>query len=195
MAAASAHRGLAHAGPQLVVERRARALLDQLLVPALHRAIPLAQVNDPAVGVAQHLDLDVAGPGEVLLDVDVAVAEGRERLVLGQGEELGELLLVVRDPHPLAAAARGGLDDDRETDPARPPRGPPRRRPACPRNPGTVGTPASLASRRAEALSPICRICSPVGPDEGDVRRPAGVGELGVLGQEPVARDGWRRRR
>jgi hypothetical protein len=30
--------------------------------------------------------------------------------------------------------------------------------------PGTVGTPASFASRRAVALSPICRICSAVGP-------------------------------
>ena len=33
-----------------------------------------------------------------------------------------------------------------------------------PGEPGTVGTPASAASRRAVALSPICRIWSPVGP-------------------------------
>ncbi len=33
-----------------------------------------------------------------------------------------------------------------------------------PGEPGTVGTPASCASRRAVALSPIWRICSPVGP-------------------------------
>ena len=33
-----------------------------------------------------------------------------------------------------------------------------------PGDPGTVGTPASWASRRAVALSPIWRICSPVGP-------------------------------
>ena len=33
-----------------------------------------------------------------------------------------------------------------------------------PGEPGTVGTPASAARRRAVALSPICRIWSPVGP-------------------------------
>ena len=33
-----------------------------------------------------------------------------------------------------------------------------------PGEPGTVGTPASCASRRAVALSPIWRIWSPVGP-------------------------------
>ena len=57
-----------------------------------------------------------------------------------------------------------------------------------PSEPGTVGTPASFASRRAVALSPICRIWSARGPDERDVRRPAGLGELGVLRQEAVAR-------
>jgi hypothetical protein len=33
-----------------------------------------------------------------------------------------------------------------------------------PAEPGTVGTPASLANRRAVALSPMARIWSPLGP-------------------------------
>ena len=41
------------------VERGARALLDQLLVAALHRAVALAQVHHLAVAVAHDLDLDV----------------------------------------------------------------------------------------------------------------------------------------
>ena len=64
----------------------------ELLVPPLHRAVPLAEVHDPAEAVAHDLDLDVPRVLQVLLDVHRAVAERRQRLVLGQAEELGELL-------------------------------------------------------------------------------------------------------
>ena len=53
-----------------------RRLLDDLLVAALHRAVALAQVDDVAVSVGEHLDLDVARPLEELLHVDLVVAEG-----------------------------------------------------------------------------------------------------------------------
>ena len=80
---------LAHPVAQVRRERRARALLDQLLVAPLHRAVALAQVDHLAGAVAHDLDLDVPrAAGQVLLDVHRAVAERRQRLVLGQPEEL-----------------------------------------------------------------------------------------------------------
>ena len=66
--------------------------------------------------VAQHLDLDVPRVLEVLLHVHRPVAEGGQRLVLRQREQLRELLAVPRDAHALPAAARRRLDDDREAD-------------------------------------------------------------------------------
>ena len=51
-----------------------------------------------------------------------------------------------------------------------------------------MGTPTSRMVRRAAALSPIRRICCGRGPDEGDLAALADLGELGVLGQEAVAR-------
>ena len=77
-------------------QRRARRFLDQLLVAALHRAVALAQVDDVAVRVAQDLELDVARAREVLLDVDLAVAERRQRLGARELERARELVGVAR---------------------------------------------------------------------------------------------------
>src|SRR3989475_11386980 len=65
---------------------------------------------------AHDLELDVARPGEVLLDVVLVRAERGERLLLGEREGLRELLRVGRYPHPLAAPAGRGLDDHGKAD-------------------------------------------------------------------------------
>ena len=49
------------AGARRRVEQRRRRLLDDLLVPALQGALALAEVDDVAVRVGEHLHLDVAG--------------------------------------------------------------------------------------------------------------------------------------
>ena len=74
---------LAHRLADLVGELRRRALLDQLLVAALGRAVALADPHAVAVLIADDLHLDVAGPGEVALDVALVAAEALERLGLG----------------------------------------------------------------------------------------------------------------
>jgi hypothetical protein len=66
------HRRLAHRLADLGRERRGRALLEQLLVAALGRAVPLADPHGVAVGVGHDLHLDVAGPGQVALEVGLA---------------------------------------------------------------------------------------------------------------------------
>src|SRR6202008_194394 len=54
--------------------------LDHLLMPALHRAVSLAEVDDVAVGIAEHLKLDVTRPLEEFLHVHLLIAEGGARL-------------------------------------------------------------------------------------------------------------------
>jgi hypothetical protein len=53
----------------------AGCLLDHLLVAALHGAVALTQMDRVAVGIGQHLDLDMARIGQVLLHVDRIVTE------------------------------------------------------------------------------------------------------------------------
>ena len=115
------------------VERGRGRLLDQLLVAALDRALALAEREHAAVLVAEHLDLDVARGHERLLEVERAVRERRLRLD-ARGRVRGlELVRPVHEPHPLAAAARDGLQQHGEAELARRPPAPQRawRRPRC----------------------------------------------------------------
>ena len=114
-----ADRGLSHLLAQVRRDERGRGLLDQLLVAALDRAVPLAEVDHLAVAVRQDLELDVAGPLDELLQVDPAVAERLLGLVAGDVVLLRERDVVVGDAHPAAAAAGDRLDDDRVADLAR----------------------------------------------------------------------------
>ena len=131
---------------------------------ALDRALALAEMHDGAVMIAEDLELDVARPLDVLLDVDVADAERRLRLALRRLERLAELAGLADDAHAAAAAAGDGLDDDRVTrDPcatlsafSSPSTGP--------SLPGRIGTPAFFIARRARALSPSRRMTFGAGP-------------------------------
>ena len=90
-----------------------RGFLDHFLVAALERAVAFEQVDDLAVGIAEDLHFDMPGREDVLLDQDMVVAETGRRLALARGERIGKLGRVVHPPHPLAAAARNRLDQDR----------------------------------------------------------------------------------
>ena len=81
----------AHLAADLVGHRDRRRLLEQLLVPALNRALALAEVHHVAVVIAEDLELDVARRLEVLLDVDVADAERRLGLALRRLERVRQL--------------------------------------------------------------------------------------------------------
>jgi hypothetical protein len=61
--------------------------------------------------VAEDLELDVAGTLEVLLDVDVAVAEGGFGLALRGPSACGSSPGLRTIPHPSPTAAGHGLDD------------------------------------------------------------------------------------
>ena len=105
-------RLFAHLAAGGLVQQRRRRFLDHLLIAALDRTFALAEIDDVAVLVAQHLDFDVAGIDDEFLDEDPVVAERRLGFRFGKTEPFGDFRGRMRDPHPLAAAAGGGLDHD-----------------------------------------------------------------------------------
>ncbi len=73
-------------------QQRGGGLLDDLLVAALHRAVPHAQRPGRALPVCDDLDLDVPRTGHEPFEEDRAVAERPHRLGTGPLEGLGEVL-------------------------------------------------------------------------------------------------------
>ncbi len=74
------YRRLSHLTPAFLAHSGGGCLLKNLLVAALHGAVALKQMNDIAVGIAEHLDLDMAGPVDVAFDEHRIVAEAVDRL-------------------------------------------------------------------------------------------------------------------
>ena len=84
---------------RIVGDRAGRGrFLDELLVPALRRAVAVAEVHAVAVRVGEDLQLDVARAGEVALDVALGPAEVRLRLALRRLERAGGVVGVVARP-------------------------------------------------------------------------------------------------
>jgi hypothetical protein len=92
-------------------------LLDELLVAPLRGAVALADRDDRAGGVAQQLDLDMAGRPDLALQEDRPVTERRRRLGRTGGQCRGQLRRRRHPTHPPSAAAGGRLDEQREADP------------------------------------------------------------------------------
>ena len=107
------HGGRAHGVADVVGEIGRRALLYQLLVAPLGRAVAFAEPDRAAVLVGEHLHLDVPGPGEVALEVDLGPAEVGLRLAGGGLHRFGCVLGGRHDLHAAAPAAEGRLDGDR----------------------------------------------------------------------------------
>ena len=82
-------------------------------MPPLRRAVALAEPERVAVLVGQHLHLDVPGPGEVALEVDLGPAEVGLRLAGGRLHRLGGVLGRRDDLHAATPSAVGRLDGDR----------------------------------------------------------------------------------
>ncbi|SIN21635.1 Uncharacterised protein [Mycobacteroides abscessus subsp. abscessus] len=109
-------RRRAHPGAQVVVDDGRGRLLDDLLVAALHRALPLEQRDNRAVHVGQQLDLNVAGTLHVPLEEHRAVRERRHRLARGRGHGSVEVVGRLDNPHAAPAATRARLDQQRVAD-------------------------------------------------------------------------------
>lgn len=95
------------------------ALRAHLLVPPLHAAVALVQVHGAAVLVGEHLQLHVAGGGQVALHQHAGVAEAAGGLALARLRGGLQLICPAHDAHALPAAAHDGLEHDRVADAAR----------------------------------------------------------------------------
>ena len=93
-------------------QARRRGDLDQLLMPTLDAAIPLAQVHRLGA-IAEHLHLDMTRALHETLDIERAAAERRLRLRRRAGERLGYLLRLLHHSHAASATTRDSLDDRR----------------------------------------------------------------------------------
>src|SRR6185369_5354707 len=113
---AGRHAALADLFDQLARNPRRRRLLDDLLVPALHRTVALAQVNAVLVLVGQDLDFDMARVLQELLKIDRGIAERGTSFRLGRLHRIDQRRLGVDHPHAAPAAAAGRLDDHRIAD-------------------------------------------------------------------------------
>ena len=109
-------RRIPHAPADRAGDDRRRGLLHHLLVPPLHRAFPVVQVDDAAVGVGEHLHLHVARRGQETLDEHLVRPERGRRLAPGGGDRLGQFVRVRDHAHAAATPARRGLDQEREAD-------------------------------------------------------------------------------
>ena len=107
------HRRLTHRAARRVGDGGRGRLFDQLLVPALRRAVAIAEVDGVAVRVAEDLELDVTRPRQVPLHVALGPPEVRLRLALCRLERAGGALGVGDHFHAAPAAAVRGLDRDR----------------------------------------------------------------------------------
>ena len=155
-------------------------------MPALQRAVALAEVDGVAAAVAEHLDFDVARALQIFFEVDGVVAERRLGFGAGGGERGRKLVLQMRDLHAAAAAAGGGLHQHRKADLARD------------RDGVLVGGDAAVGARHAGnaerlggalGLDLVAHLADVLGlgADEVDAVLGQDFGKAGVLGEKAVA--------
>ena len=98
-------RDRAHPRPQLRRHLRRRRFLDQLLVPPLHRAVTLAEMDGVAVAIPEHLNFDVAGIDDGALQNHGRIAERALRFGASAAQRIRKSRGVRDQPH----AAISGL--------------------------------------------------------------------------------------
>src|SRR5690606_9839019 len=106
------HGSLTHARAKLRVHGDTRCFLDHLLVAPLDGALPLTKMENVAMLVRKHLDLNVARALDVLLHVNRVITKGIERLTTRRLERRGEFPLLPHDAHTLSATARRSLEQN-----------------------------------------------------------------------------------
>jgi hypothetical protein len=168
------------------VERGRGCFFPHFLMAALQRAIALAQMNDLAERIRQHLHFDVPRPLEIFFHVDGIVAEGALGFGARGGEREAQILRLLRDLHAASAAAGRRLDQNGKADFG------------CDDLRIAIGDPRAVGTghgRNAEFLSPPAwrRSCRPscgyvrARADEGDAVLGDDLGEARILRKKPVA--------
>ena len=180
-------RGDTHERSQVLIEDGAGTLLDNLLVPALNRALPFEEVDDVARRVREDLELDVPRSIQAPLEVHRAIGEGSLGLAPSLLTASSRSARSVDDAHPLPAASGGGLDEDGIAESSAASESSSRSDDGE-SMPGITGTPASRTSFRASVLSPSSREHLGWRADECRPASASAAGKRRVLGEEAIAR-------
>ncbi len=165
---------------------RCRGFFDELLMATLRRTVTRRDPHAVAVLVADQLDLDMAGPREVALDVHLVAPEERLGLALGAGHCIIDLGLGLHDLHTATAATEGGLDAHRPAELVA--EGLDLVGTLC--ELGGAGNDRGATADRSEAARHLVGHLVHGGrrwADELDAQLGDRPGEFGVLGEEPVA--------
>ena len=184
-AARRTNRRRAHLRAKLRRERRARRLLDQLLVTPLQTAVAITKVNHMTLAVPHHLHLHVLRRHRQLLHEHRAVPKRLLRLARRRAEQTLQVTLALHHAHPLAATTRRRLQHHRipQTLRARIRRRHVRQHPVAPRrhrHPRLHHHPTRhrLVAQRTYRLRRR--------PDEHKPTLPAQLRKLGALRQKPI---------
>ena len=88
---------------ELFVDGRRRCFFEKLLMPALDRAVALAEMHDMPTMVGDNLHFDMAGLKKISFEVDGIVAERGLRLRLRGLKRASEILSLIDDAHAASA--------------------------------------------------------------------------------------------
>ena len=184
--AGDAHGGVAKIVDDGAGQAVAGSDLDHLLMAALHGTVALVKMDDVAMLVPENLHLDVLGARDVFFEEHGGVAESAVGLSLRLVKEVGEIGGLVDDAHAATAAAEGRLDDEGKADDLGDTQGL-----------GAVGNGFlgagengdvdTLGERAGGGL--VTHHVEQLGTrtDKDNAGLFTGAGEIGILGEEPVA--------
>ena len=109
---ARSHTTLAHPLNQLAGDTRRRRFFKNFLVPTLHGAITLTQINRILVLVSQNLNLDMPRVLEKFLQIHRRITKCSTGFSLGHGHGIDQGRFGVHHAHTASTAAACRLDDD-----------------------------------------------------------------------------------
>ena len=107
--------GRADPGPSRGIQQGRGRLLDDLLVATLQTALPFAEMQHGAVGVREHLDLNMPGAQYESLEEQGVVTERRPGLASGGRQCRRQICRVIDPAHTLTATARRWFHQNRIT--------------------------------------------------------------------------------
>ena len=183
--AGDANCGAVERAAQVGTDHYRRRLLNDLLVAALDGALALPQRDHVAEGVRDDLHLNVAHTLHLRLEVELAIAEGDERLAAGEVQRPGQVLLALDKADATTTAARDRLDGDGVADLPCELRRPIERVKGA--GAGHHGHTHAGRQRARGILVAQQANGGRRGANEGEPRLLARLGEIGVLGEEAVA--------
>ena len=118
-----------------------------------NRAIPVEQMPDLAMVIAEDLHLDMTGGIDKALEQNMVVAESGPGLALREGERLREACRIIDPAHAASATAGARLDHQRIADPLRLAR---EQRRVLLRPPHSLGRPAGRPRPPPPCLASCC---------------------------------------